>query len=94
MKKSQILKFKEEIILLKELDHPNIMKFYEYFEDKRFFYLIFEDVSGNLSDYVKERSYIPEDKAIKLFYNLLEGISYLHGQKIVHKVICPTNIFL
>ena len=35
-------RFKQEIIILQQLDHPNVLKLYEYFEDKKNVYLITE----------------------------------------------------
>lgn len=47
MRKDKIIKFDEEIMysevnILKELDHPNIAKLHELFEDTNYYYLITE----------------------------------------------------
>lgn len=36
----------DEVAVVKQLDHPNIMKLYEFFEDKRNFYLVMEVYKG------------------------------------------------
>lgn len=35
-----------EISILRKLDHPNIVKIYEYFEDSKRFYIITEHIKG------------------------------------------------
>ena len=49
-------KFREEIKILKELDHPNIVKLYQLFETKKSFYLIMEKCEGgNLFNKIQQR---------------------------------------
>lgn len=48
-----IQQFKREIRLHSALDHPNIVKFYGFFEDEENIYLILEYISGGtLFDYL------------------------------------------
>lgn len=91
----RILKIKEEIDLLGEMDHPHILKMYEYFEDKRFFYIVFEDTQReNLHDYIRRRDILSQEEVCDIFYNLLEALSYLHSRKVIHKCINPCNILM
>lgn len=49
IKKSKVkdpTRFKMEIDIMKELDHPNIIKLFEVFEDARFVYLVMELCEG------------------------------------------------
>jgi len=53
-----------EINILKELDHPNIIKLYEYFEEKEKAYLIYEYLSGGeLFEKVKREKCLSEMRA-------------------------------
>lgn len=93
--RQQILQIKKEILLLGELDHPNILKMYEYFEDRRFFYIVFEDIQqGSLFDFIRSNDFLSQERAGEIFYNLLEALSYLHARKILHKSINPFNVLL
>ena len=38
--------FKNEIEILKKLDHPNLLKIYEFYEDAKRYYLVTELCSG------------------------------------------------
>lgn len=54
-----------EIDILKQLDHPNIVKIYEFFQDKKHFYLITEYIEGGeLFDKIKRvKNYEEKDAA-------------------------------
>lgn len=61
-------KFMMEIKILQELDHPNIIKLYEYFEDAKYVYLVTELCSGGeLFDRIAEEQFFCEEKAAKIF---------------------------
>ena len=48
--------FLNEIDILKTVDHPNVLKYYEYFEDKNYYYIITEYCSGGeVMNYLKDR---------------------------------------
>ena len=47
-----------------QLDHPNIVKIYEYFEDWKFFYIILELLNGGqLFDKIETEKYFGEKEA-------------------------------
>ena len=78
--------FQEEIDLLSRLDHPNIMKVYEYFQDEQNFYLVTEYLSGGeLFDYIFENKNFTEKMSAKLWnrfsalYTICIAIVYCTG---------------
>jgi len=61
-------RFKQEITILQKLDHPNVLKLYEYFEDDKNVYLITELCKGGeLFDKIIEEEYFSEKYAAKIF---------------------------
>ena len=65
-------KFKQEIEILQELDHPNILKLYEYFEDDKNMYLITEICKGGeLFDRIIEEEFFSEKVAATIFRQIL-----------------------
>ena len=61
-------RFKSEINILKKLDHPNILKLYEYFKDEKYVYLITElCTGGELFDYVERKQSLSEKDACRIF---------------------------
>ena len=87
--------FLKEIYILKKLDHPNILKIYEYFTNEKNWYFILEYVSGGeLYDKICEMNYYNENKAAIIMKQILSCISYLHKMNIVHRDIKPENMML
>ncbi|EAR92243.2 calmodulin-domain kinase (macronuclear) [Tetrahymena thermophila SB210] len=92
VKEKQVL---NEIKILSKLDHPNIIKLYEYYQDRYAYYLIFELLlGGQLIEYIQETSYLPETQSASIVQQLLSAINYCHQQKITHLNITPQNILL
>lgn len=61
-------RFKQEITILQQLDHPNVLKLYEYFEDSKNVYLVTELCSGGeLFDRIIEAEFFSEKVAAKIF---------------------------
>jgi calcium-dependent protein kinase len=74
------------------LDHPNILKLYEYFEDEKNFYIITEMCKGGeLFDKIVEKEFFTEPEAAHLFKQILQGVNYCHSKNIVHRDLKPEN---
>eukprot|EP01069_Polyplicarium_translucidae_P011040 Polyplicarium_translucidae@DN3451_c0_g1_i1.p1 len=85
----------EEVAVVKQLDHPNIMKLYEFFEDKRNFYLVMEVYKGGeLFDEIINRQKFSETDAAVIMRQVLSGVTYLHRHQIVHRDLKPENLLL
>ncbi len=55
-KKKNLNNLKQEILILKELKHPNIVEFYDYIETKNKFYIIMEYIKcGTLKNLINEK---------------------------------------
>ena len=61
-------RFKQEILILQQLDHPNVLKLYEYFEDEKNVYLFTEICrGGELFDRIIENEFFSEKDSAKIF---------------------------
>ena len=79
MSKKEIEVLMNEITVLKELDHPNIVKIFEYFEDKQNFYIVTEICrGGELFDEIIERGHFQEKDAAVVTRCLLSSVNYCH----------------
>jgi len=90
-------KFKEEIDILKQIDHPNIIKLHEVFEDKNDYYLIMEECSGgSLFDRVfsklSSKKQISEKNIALIFKQIMDALNHCHAQGICHRDLKPENI--
>ena len=85
-----------EIELLRKLDHPNIVKIFEFFNEPDGYYLITEFCSGGeLFDEIKKKKYFPENIAANIMYQIFNAINYCHTfGKIIHRDIKPENILI
>lgn len=84
--------FTNEINILKSLDHPNIIKLYETYQDEEKYYLIFELCKGGeLFDTIIENGYFTEKEAKKLFKCIIKALHYCHKIGICHRDIKPEN---
>eukprot|EP00801_Mesodinium_rubrum_P003142 Mrub_03142.p1 GENE.Mrub_03142~~Mrub_03142.p1 ORF type:complete len:488 (-),score=88.94 Mrub_03142:61-1446(-) len=91
-KVKNLKRLKEEINILKDLDHPNIVKLYEYNEDKKYSYLIMELLNGGeLFDRITQNEFIEEAECRKMFGQIVRSVNYLHKRNIVHRDIKPEN---
>ena len=88
-----INKMKEEISILKKLNHKNIVKFYGYSETNNQLLINMEYIKyGTLSKWLKNMKKIREEDASKILSAVLSAVEYMHSQKICHRDIKPDNI--
>ncbi|XP_063405519.1 calcium/calmodulin-dependent protein kinase type 1-like [Mytilus trossulus] len=82
-----------EIRVLQRLDHPNIVKLLDVFEDKSHVYLIMELVTGGeLFDRIVEKGSYTEKDASDLIRQILEAVDYMHDRGVVHRDLKPENL--
>ena len=83
---------KKQINILKKLNHPNIVKIYEFYITDNYYQLITEYCKKEFSKYIK-RSFTEKQLAV-IFYQILSGLNYLHEQNVIHKNIKLKNIMI
>jgi len=87
-----IPRFKLEIRIMKILDHPNIIKLYEHFEDHKNIYLVMElCTGGELFDRIIEENKMSEKHAAIIMRQMLRAINYMHGSNVMHRDLKPEN---
>ena len=84
-----------EIEIMKNLKHPNIIRFYGYISNDKQLYLITEYIKGiELFQYISLKKKIEESEACIYFQQIINGIEYLHKMDIVHRDLKPENILI
>jgi len=82
-----------EVNILKRLDHPHIMKVYEFYQDEKCLYIVSEYYTGGeLFDKISSMSSFTEKWAASTMKQILSAINYCHLNKIVHRDLKPENI--
>ncbi|CAD8110982.1 unnamed protein product [Paramecium primaurelia] len=88
-------RFKREIEIMQNLDHPNIIKLFESFEDSRNVYLVMEICTGGeLFDTIIEKGHFTEKEAQQTFLQIMQAIHYCHTHGICHRDLKPENFLL
>lgn len=101
MEKSRLIQSRDidrvyrEIAILKRINHPNIVGLHEMVETPQAIYLIMEYAAGGeLFTYIVERRKLSEPEAARFYWQILNGLEYLHKLKIAHRDLKPENILL
>ena len=86
-----------EICILRELLHPNIVELKDVVATDDKLYLVFEYVDQDLKQYLDSlpRDQVQDIRTIKSFlYQILQGVSYLHSKRVLHRDLKPQNILI
>lgn len=85
----------QEVSVLRLIDHPNVVKLIESFEDDDNEYIVTEYMDkGSLLDLLREEGRLEEYQIVPILRQLLSALSYLHEKRILHKDIKPENILM
>ncbi len=98
LEKSERERLKNESEILKQMDHPNIIKLFEIFEDKKYYYIVTEFLTGGeLFEKITDEEFysdFTEKDAANLMEQVFAGINYCHMKRIVHRDLKPENLLL
>ena len=86
---------KQEVDILSNMDHPNIVKYFGIFEDDYFIHIVMEYLKGqDLSKIISLKNYTDfnENQMGQIIHQLLKALSFIHSKNIIHRDIKPENI--
>ena len=93
-KKMKNLALRENEIITK-LNHINIVLVYCIIDTKEDYYIIMEYCKlGELFDYIVKYKRLGENESANFFYQLINGVEYIHSQGIAHRDLKPENLLL
>ena len=82
-----------EIQVLAKLDHPNIVKYYETYDDDKNFHLVMELCEGGeLFERIVKNKRLSEKMAAEILFKLTHAISHCHSRGIVHRDMKAENV--
>ena len=83
---------KRELEILQTVDHPNIIKLYESFEDPKYLHIVMELCSGGeLFERIVEKGRYTEKEASIIMRSILRSVNHLHKNGIAHRDLKPEN---
>eukprot|EP00471_Norrisiella_sphaerica_P005898 CAMPEP_0184482380 /NCGR_PEP_ID=MMETSP0113_2-20130426/3945_1 /TAXON_ID=91329 /ORGANISM="Norrisiella sphaerica, Strain BC52" /LENGTH=527 /DNA_ID=CAMNT_0026862075 /DNA_START=29 /DNA_END=1609 /DNA_ORIENTATION=+ len=85
--------FRNEIIIMSKMHHPNIIKYYDVFEDADNLCIVMELCEGGeLYDRLIEHSHgYSEKQAARILRQLFDAVAYMHRNEFVHCDLKPDN---
>jgi len=88
-------RIKKEIHILRKLDHPNIIKVFEFYNHKSEFYIISELCEGGeLFDRIIKLKKFTEKLAANVMKQILSAVQFCHKNQILHRDLKPENILI
>uniref|UniRef100_A0AC35UC10 Non-specific serine/threonine protein kinase n=1 Tax=Rhabditophanes sp. KR3021 TaxID=114890 RepID=A0AC35UC10_9BILA len=90
-----VAKIRKEILNLKDLKHPHIIKLYQVISTPSDIFMFMEYVSGGeLFEYIVSHGRLKVSEARRFFQQLISGVDYCHRHKVVHRDLKPENLLL
>uniref|UniRef100_A0A6J0URG1 Cyclin-dependent kinase 3 n=1 Tax=Pogona vitticeps TaxID=103695 RepID=A0A6J0URG1_9SAUR len=85
-----------EISLLKELKHPNIVRLLDVVHSQKKLYLVFEYLNQDLKKYMdsSHTGGLPMSLIKSYLYQLLQGVSFCHSHRVIHRDLKPQNLLI
>ncbi|UKZ67744.1 uncharacterized protein TrAtP1_008902 [Trichoderma atroviride] len=84
-----------EVAILKLIEHPNIMKLYDIWENRSEIYLILEYIDqGDLFTFINSKGRLSEEVAVYFFRQMISAIAYCHSFNVCHRDLKPENILI
>ena len=95
IEKDDELRVKREFDMLALFNHPNVILVAEIFESNDSFYTVMEYCEGGeLFNYIVKNRRLNENESAFFYYQLINGLEYIHSLGIVHRDLKPENLLL
>ena len=93
MDEDEYVALMNEIEIMAQLDHPNVVKLYEVFDDDDYIFLVMELLSGGeLFDRIADKDVYAEQEASEAIKPIVDAIRYCHSIGVIHRDLKPENL--
>ena len=93
--KDDNIRCKREMEILKKMHHVNVVRTYEIISTDTTFYIFMDYCSkGELFNYIVDKHHLSPKKSAFFYYQLINGIEYLHKKGVCHRDLKPENLLL
>ena len=89
------LRCKREMDILKKMHHVNVVRTYEIISTDKIYYIFMDFCSkGELFNYIVKKQHLSEEQSAFFYYQLINGIEYIHKKGVCHRDLKPENLLL
>ena len=86
---------KREMDILKKMHHVNVVRTYEIISTETTYYIFMDFCAkGELFNYIVEKQHLSQEKSAFFYYQLINGIEYIHKKGVCHRDLKPENLLL
>ena len=84
-----------EMDILKKMHHVNVVRTYEIISTDKIYYIFMDFCSkGELFNYIVKKQHLSEEQSAFFYYQLINGIEYIHKKGVCHRDLKPENLLL
>jgi calcium/calmodulin-dependent protein kinase I len=93
LEQEDLVALQTEVEILSQIDHPNVVKLFEVWEDKSRFYMVMELMTGGeLFDRIVEKDHYSEKEAADVVRPIVDAVRYCHSLGVAHRDLKPENL--
>ncbi|MGC5327493.1 serine/threonine-protein kinase [Brevibacillus sp. SYSU BS000544] len=88
------VRFKREVRMMREFNHPNVIPIYEAQLEKQPYWFTMPLADFSLQEWINNNQNASEEDRLQLFLKILDGVKYLHKHDKFHRDLAPSNILM